>query len=98
VTEGPYRGGRVHVLAEQCGTCIFRAGNPMRLEPGRVKGMVDAAIRDDAAIVCHSTLYRDDVQPAVCRGFYDRYQTQPLQVATRLELIAEDPVPPKEPT
>ena len=96
MTEGPARGGKVHVLADQCGTCIFRPGNLMRLTPGRVKGMVDDARANESAIVCHATLYRDDVQQAVCRGFYDRYETQPLQVAKRLELIELDPVPPKE--
>lgn len=94
--DGPFRDGQVHVLATMCETCIFRPGNLMRLTPGRVKGMVRGALRADAAITCHSTLYREDVAPAVCRGFYDRYETQPLQVAARLELIAEDPVPPKE--
>lgn len=93
--SGPYRDGRVHVLIEWCSTCIFRPGNRMRLHPGRVKGMVDAAIREDSAIVCHSTLYDDAVKPAVCRGFYDRYSTQPLQVAQRLGVIVEDPVPPE---
>jgi hypothetical protein len=83
------------VLAEQCQTCIFHPGNPMHLQPGRVKGMVDAALQDQAAITCHSTLYRDDVEPAVCRGFFDKYETQPLQVAGRMNLIEEDPVPSK---
>lgn len=91
--DGPYRDGEVHVLAAQCKTCIFRPGNLMRLEPGRVRGMVRDAIRDQAAITCHDTLHRSDVRPAVCRGFHDRYSTQPLQVAERLGLLVEDPVP-----
>lgn len=53
------------------------------------------SIADDAAITCHSTLYRVDVDEAVCRGFYDRYSTSPLRIAGRLGMIVEDPVPPK---
>jgi hypothetical protein len=95
--DGPYRDGRVHVLAEPCGSCIFRSVNDGRiagLEPGRVAGMVQDARAADSAIVCHSTLYREDVRPAVCRGFFDLPRsTQPLQVAERLELVVFDPVP-----
>jgi len=93
MSDGPYRDGAVHVLAGQCKTCIFRPGNWMRLQSGRVKGMVADALRDQSAIICHDTLYRTDVRPAVCRGFHDRYSTQPLQVAERLGLLVEDPVP-----
>lgn len=91
-----YRDGRVHVLEEMCATCVFRPGNLMRLARGRLAGMVASARRDDSAIVCHSTLYRDDVENAVCRGFFDRHPTTPLQIASRLDLVTFDPVPPKE--
>jgi hypothetical protein len=91
-----YRNGKVHVLAEQCETCIFRPGNLMRLEAGRVKGMVDDALREDSAIICHATLYRSDVDNAVCRGFFDAHSTNPLRAAERLHLIEFDPVPAKE--
>lgn len=79
-----YRDGRVHVCESECSTCIFRPGNLMRLRPGRVRQMVDQARADDSAIICHNTLGDDN---AVCRGFYDRYPTQPLQIATRLDLV-----------
>ncbi len=81
-----YRDGRVHVCAAMCGTCIFRPGNLMDLEPGRVAGMVADATRKESAIICHQTL---DGKNAVCRGFYDRHPTQPLQVAGRLGLVTE---------
>ncbi|MEJ7804100.1 MAG: hypothetical protein WKH68_12145 [Candidatus Limnocylindria bacterium] len=40
------------------------------------------------------TACEDDVrvsqgQPAVCRGFFARHQTQPLQLAERLGMIEE---------
>lgn len=92
---GPYRDGRVHVLAERCPTCIFRPGNPMRLEPGRVREMVGQAVQDDSAITCHSTIYEPGILPAICRGFYDAHRTTPLQLAERLGLLVEDPPPTK---
>jgi hypothetical protein len=56
----------------------------MDLAPGRVAGMVRGAKADESAIICHSTL---DGPNAVCRGFFDRHPTQPLQVAERLGLV-----------
>lgn len=81
-----YRDGRIHVCARMCDTCIFRPGNLMDLQPGRVAQMVADAVRKESTIVCHQTL---DGKNAACRGFYDRYPTQPLQVAARLGLITE---------
>ncbi len=90
-----YRDGRVHVLAEMCSTCVFRPGNLMDLPAGRLAGMVRDACGGDGCIPCHNTIRRDDVAPAVCRGFFDRFPTTPLQMAVRLDLIEHDPAPPK---
>lgn len=79
-----YRSGKVHVCESMCSTCIFRPGNLMDLSPGRVQGMVSSAVKNDTAIICHSTLDGDN---AVCRGFFDRHKTQPLQMAERMGLI-----------
>ena len=87
-----YRDGRVHVCADLCPTCVFRPGNLMRLEPGRLAGMVRDAVANDSAIICHSTLYGEKEHHAVCRGFFDRHATAPLQIAARLGLIDWDPV------
>jgi len=84
VRHNVYRDGRVHVQAELCSTCIFRPGNLMHLKSGRVRGMVDEAREHESAIVCHQTLDGDN---AVCRGFFERYPTQPLQIAERLGLV-----------
>lgn len=95
-----YRDGKVHVLREKCSSCIFRSKNDGRIEglaPGRVAGMVQGARDDDSCIPCHNTIRRSDVQPAICRGFYDLpRQPMPIQVADRLNLIEFDPAPPKE--
>lgn len=81
-----YRDGKVHVCREMCSTCIFRPGNLMDLRGGRVRGMVEAARKDGSSIVCHKTLGEHN---AVCRGFFERYATAPLQIAERLGLLVE---------
>jgi len=92
-----YRDGRVHVLSEQCSTCIFRPGDPMRLRPGRLKDLVDGNLAAGSALVCHATLWSDTVDDALCRGFVDRYadRVDLLQIATRLDLIEYDDPPPE---
>lgn len=59
----------------------------MHLAEGRVEQMVADATRDDGCIPCHKNLERPG--QAVCRGFYDRHPTQPLQIAQRLGYITE---------
>lgn len=68
--------GGPRLLTEQCVTCIFRPGNPMHLNRGRVKAMVTDTLDGGGFITCHKTLpYGDhpDFGPAICRGFFDRY-------------------------
>lgn len=74
-------------LSAMCATCIFRRGNAMHLREGRLKDLVTQALTAQSYVVCHSTLpgmAPDGVQPAICRGFADRYSTQALQVIERL--------------
>lgn len=70
-----YRDGKVHVLTDKCASCILRApkdGQIRGLQPGRITGMVKDSQADAAGnIPCHQTLYRDDAEPAICRGFWD---------------------------
>jgi hypothetical protein len=91
-----YRDGKVHVCERLCDTCVFRPDNLMRLGPGRLAVMVRDASANESAIICHSTLYEEGVDNAVCRGFFDRHPTQPLQAAARLGLIEFDRVVPDE--
>jgi hypothetical protein len=69
----------------------------MMLQPGRLRDMVDEALsRQGFIIVCHDTLPygpHPGYGPAVCRGFYDRYDTRALQLARRLWGIVEMPPP-----
>ena len=44
-------------MADLWPTCMFRPGNLMRLDEGRVEGMAAEALADDGGtIVCHDTL------------------------------------------
>lgn len=92
---------KTRVLARQCTTCIFSPGNQMHLAPGQLANMVRQARRDESYIVCHDTLpYGDHPQmpPAICRGFFDRYDTQALQIARRLwGFIEVDPPDQQQP-
>jgi len=79
-----YRGGRIYVQEEMCSTCIFRAGNLMDLNRGRVRQMVDQVKRIDGCIPCHKTLAGDN---AVCRGQFDLHKTPTLALAERCGII-----------
>lgn len=93
--QPPYRDGKVHVLSEKCATCIFRPGNLMSLEPGRVKGMVDGSLAENTAITCHATLYQSEVPEALCRGFVDAYgdRSPVLRMAQAMGVLEEVPPP-----
>lgn len=84
--KGPFNDGFVHINKRMCDTCIFRPGNLMHLEEGRVEQMVHQATRRDSCIPCHKTL---DGQQAVCRGFFTKHKTSLLQLAERLGVIKE---------
>lgn len=79
-----FRNSRLHVCVRMCDTCIFRPGNLMQLRPSRVEEMVAAATEHQSCIPCHKTLGGGE---AVCRGFFEKHKTQPLQVAERLGLV-----------
>ena len=88
----PFRDGRVHVKASKCSDCVFRPGNLMRLNPGRLADLVEQNRKRDTAFACHQTTYgQDDNGEAVCRGYFDAYATEitPLRMAVALDLIEE---------
>lgn len=92
-----YSGGRVHVMSGECSTCVFRPGNLMKLPVGRLAGMVESALADESAIICHSTLIVPGAQEGVCRGFFDRYggDSLALRLAQMLDVVTFVD-PPKE--
>lgn len=89
---------RLRMLSEKCSTCILRPASDGRipLRAGRLKEFLDEALESESYVVCHSTLYRDDVKPAICRGFADSYDTRMLRMA-RVLGFEEVPPPVVEP-
>lgn len=87
-----YRDGKVHVVREMCETCIFRPGNLMQLQSGRVRGMIDDCKEQQGTIPCHNTLYIDGADQAVCRGFFDRHKGDitALELADAMGIIEYD--------
>lgn len=92
-----FRNGKVHVLKEECATCIFRPHT--RPIPGsRVAEMVRETMSEDGStVVCHSTLYHEDVDNSICRGWFDRLADRDptLRLAQAIDIIEEDEVPEK---
>ena len=88
----PYSDDKIHVMESQCDTCVFKAGNLMRLEDGRLKDLVKQNLKRDAALICHKTIYDEGyVQKAVCRGYFDAYSAEVtgLRMAIALEMVQE---------
>ena len=74
----PATGGS-RLLSERCATCILAAGDRMHLGPERLRAIVADALAAGTFVVCHDTLtYGDypDYRPAICRGFYDAYNSR----------------------
>lgn len=79
--------GKVYVRRRQCATCIFRPGNLMHLDEGRVEGMVEGAVANDSCIPCHHHLHQGEPIEPVCRGFYDRHATLPIKMAEAMDIL-----------
>lgn len=86
-----YSDGKVHVMAERCSTCVFRPGNLMNLEPGRLKQMVDQSVADGGGITCHKTIYGGAEQEATCRGFLETHgdKVPAFRLAEAMGIIEE---------
>ena len=97
-THNIFRDGRVHVLSEECATCIFRP-HERPVDGARVAGMVRATKdTDGATVVCHKTIYEAEGEPqenAICRGWFDRLAGRDalLQLAIDMDIIKEVPPP-----
>jgi hypothetical protein len=91
-----FREGRVHVLSEECATCVFRPHE--RPVPGAtVAGIVrDTKDVDGSTLVCHSTILYAE-HSAICRGWYERLGDKDAIVgaAKRIGIIEYDEPPGK---
>lgn len=94
-----FRDGRVHVLSEECSTCIFKP-HSRPVDGARVAGMVrDTKDAEGASVVCHKTIYEAPDEPqenAICRGWYDRLAKYDsiFRLARSMGIIKEVPPPP----
>ena len=86
-----YRDDKLHVVARKCATCIYRPGNLMRLEAGRKEGMEREAVANQSVIPCHKTIHGSEIEPAICRGYWDtqKHNVGLLSVAERLGIVEE---------
>ena len=82
----------LRIMREQCSTCIFRPGNPMYLQAGRLRDMVESTRRADNNVICHQSL--SEPYGALCRGSVDERPGQLARIAERLGYI--ELVIPKE--
>lgn len=58
--------------------------------------MLEECEESGGVIPCHSTIYEDGVQPAICRGFFEHKVGQDnmtLRLAAAMGKITEDPTP-----
>lgn len=82
-----YVNGKVYVRRRRCDTCVFRPGNLMHLDEGRLDGMISGADANGSCIPCHHHLHQGaDIEP-VCRGYYDRHSSMTLRLAEAMEII-----------
>lgn len=84
-----YHSNKVHVVDKKCSTCVFHPGNLMKLQPGRLKEIVDHNLGEGVGLTCHKTTFDQQEQEATCAGYYEAYgdQIQIYQVAERLGMI-----------
>lgn len=83
---------KLRLMAAMCSTCIFRPGNLMDLERGRVRGMLAEVRRNDSYVPCHKTLGTGRPS-AVCKGSSEAHMGQLERIAYRLGgpiLVTED--------
>jgi hypothetical protein len=71
----------LHVMREQCSTCIFRPGNKMQLREGRMRDLTQQTDMADGNVICHQTL--DQEVGALCAGSVERRPGQMFRIAER---------------
>lgn len=79
-------------MSERCSDCVFRSGNLMHLQPGRLGDLVRANLDADAALVCHQTTYEQDERgEAICAGFARAYghEVTGLRAANVMGLVQD---------
>lgn len=89
-----FPGHEPDALVGMCPRCLRLGG--LKLTPGRLREFITAAVDAGSYVVCHSTLPAiapEGVEPAICRGFADRYDTPALRAIRSLWGFTEVPPP-----
>jgi hypothetical protein len=68
--------GKVRVCSERCKSCIFWADGRSAVAPEQAREVIEANLKADATLTCHSTLGTD--APAVCAGFWAKHRNDVL--------------------
>jgi hypothetical protein len=89
---------RPRLLRERCSSCIMRSPGDGQIDvPAEtIRLLIAEALDAEAFVICHSTIYRDDVEPAICRGFADTYSTNHLRIIRRIGGFTEVEPPSQE--
>lgn len=85
-------GTRPRLFSARCSTCIFRPGNRMRLEDGRLADVVAQNRAAGAVLICHKTTYGQapDLGEVMCRGYFDAYGSEATTVQVMERLFGPD--------
>lgn len=80
--------GRVLLLSERCGSCLF--GLTPAVEPERVREVIRANLANGTLLMCHATLHGQAEAEAMCRGFWDahRDRTNTVRVMDRVAALS----------
>ena len=86
------RQGKPLLFSRRCTTCVFRAGNPMRLPPGRFAQLVRDNQATGSMLICHDTTYgqRPDLGEVMCRGYFDAYAATSRVALIMAEMFGPD--------
>jgi Family of unknown function (DUF6283) len=76
--------GRARLMQDLCSTCILRPGDLMHLGPEGLRRFLAQARDRESFVICHQTLpgmSEPPMPPAICRGFFNHYDTAALRIA-----------------
>lgn len=77
----------MRIATAQCTTCIFRPGNKMHLEQGRLATMIATVRATESYVICHDSLDLSPRQQVICHGSFTRIKTRIIQLAERMGFI-----------
>lgn len=73
------------VAENPCEHCLF--GKSPVVRKGRKGQIIKDCLKRDTHFLCHVPQVTGDSTEVVCRGFYERYPTQMIRIAQRLNMV-----------